>query len=91
MPTYDIRCPLCDFTSEAFVLLSEHTGKFPSECPKHGKQEFEQLFTVGAAHDWGQGRFFEHASAKGETFYSKKAWRNYKREHGLRERMSFTE
>ncbi len=91
MPTYDFKCPECDFSKETFQLLAERTETIPEECPNHGIQEFTRLFSISGAHDWGQGRFFEHASAKGETFYSKKAWRNYKREHGLRERQSFTE
>lgn len=89
MPSYQFKCPECDHEKEVILRLTDHTESLPLQCPKHGERTFEQTFRIGAAHDWGQGRFYRDASANGETFYSKKAMKDFMKAKGLRETLSY--
>ena len=91
MPNYQFKCHECQHLEEIYMSLKEHEESAILHCPEHGPQFFEQTFSVGAVHDWGQGVYIRDASAKGETFYDKKSWLKYQREHGLRDTMSYTD
>jgi len=93
MPLYRYKCPVANCDREyddLYFSLDDHTDKIFDWCPVHGHKVFVQsLSTAAAVHDWGMGRYYEHVSATGETFYSKKSFKDYCKEHGLAENASY--
>lgn len=91
MPRYCYRCPVPDCPQvydDVFFRLAEWTEHPFDWCPRHGHKHFVQVVTVPAVQDWGnggQGRYFEHLSKRGETFYDRASYRRYLKNHGLTE------
>jgi len=91
MPLYDFQCSDCGHIREdeyrKSALVKSHERM---ECPTCEKvRRFEMLFPAPATHDWGQGRYFEHVSATGETFYDKASFKRYMKKNGLKEHMAY--
>jgi putative FmdB family regulatory protein len=91
MPAYTFQCPKCDQAYDVFFRLKDHKPSILDWCPRHGHQNFSQVFGRHNVDDWGNGKFFEHLSARGETFYSRRAFKQYLRLHGLREKNSYVD
>ena len=91
MPLYDYRCKTCDhYIEDVFFKMDEASFNMELDCPTCGKTVHEMSLAGRAADDWGQGKFFEHLSPSGETFYSRNQFRDYLKRHGLRERDSYS-
>lgn len=85
---YDYQCPKCDHRyNDVYFRLKDHRDKVLDWCPKHGHETFVQVIDKApASEDWGNGgsgRYFEHLSHKGETFYDKASYKRYLREKGF--------
>jgi len=92
VPLNDYQCPqeecltrYLDFYSPLRTFLD----RIFDWCPLHGHQMFEICLTGRVVHDWGMGRYYEHVSPEGKTFYSKKEFKDYCKEHGLSEHCSY--
>jgi len=93
MPLYKYSCPvdgcLCEY-DDVYFPLDRYQERIFDWCPRHGHGMFIQnLSKAPAVHDWGMGRYYEHVSATGETFYSKKSFKDYCKKHGLAESASY--
>lgn len=90
MPLYDFTCTKCGHTLEDVMLrIAELRDKITLACPRcDGETEHEQIITIPAVEDWGNGgsgRTFEHLGPQGLTFFDKASYKRHLREHGLRE------
>ncbi len=89
MPLYCYQCPITDCDHEyddLYFPLRKFSETIWDWCPHHGHQYFEMcLSSAAAVHDWGMGRYYEHVSDTGKTFYSKKEFKDYLKKHGLSE------
>lgn len=84
MPNYDFKCCVCETVKEVFIplaLFREHVRDFCCTC--NTTRIHDLVLTAPAIDDWGQGRYFEHLSARGMTFYDKKSYREHLRKNGL--------
>jgi len=93
MPLYKYACPVADCDrhyDDLYFSLSDWHEKGWDFCPVHGHGWFELSLSIApAVHDWGMGRYFEHVSATGETFYSKKEFKEYCKKHQISEHCSY--
>lgn len=87
MPLYDFTCSRCGSEIvDRYLALKDFTETMTEFCDCCKKEtDFILRIVPPATHDWGQGRFFEHLSAKGETFFDKRSYHNYMKENGLSE------
>lgn len=93
MPSYTFQCPEpgCAYSYTFYQRLSRHQNPSLDWCPRHGHKFFAQVYGQHNVDDWGQGKFFEHLSPLGETFYSRRAFKQYLRMHGIREKNSYVD
>jgi len=93
MPLYRYVCPVsgCDRDyDDLYFPLGDFMEKIWDFCPVHGHGWFELSLSIApAVHDWSNGRYFEHVSATGETFYSKKEFKEYCKQNHLSEVSSY--
>ena len=88
MPLYRYKCftPDCDREyDDLYFPLRDFSEKIWDFCPVHGSGWFEICLSGRVVHDWSNGRYYEHVSASGETFYSKKEFKDYLKENGMSE------
>ena len=84
---YDFGCKMCEHIQELILPLSEYKEDltlFCSDCKFMTKHTL--IVRAPAVENWscgGSGRYFENLSPKGETFYSKGAYRKYLKERGI--------
>lgn len=91
MPLYDYQCTKCDHILEdLFIPSGMAQFKKRMTCPVCGDSCFEMVLSGRAIDDWGQGKYFEHLSSKGETFYSKRQFKDYLKRKGLKEKNAYT-
>jgi len=93
MPFYDYRCEKCGTViGDVYLTLDEREDKMLRWCPHcKGPTDQEQVWTGSSVDDWGQGKYFEHLGPQGETFYSRKSFKEHLRRHGLREKNSYVD
>jgi putative FmdB family regulatory protein len=92
MPLYDYGCPHCGFVFEdVWLRLSEWAETVELTCPGCGPVEARFLFRGSNVDDWGPGRFYPHVSPEGKTFHSRRQFKRYLRDHGLRETDSYVD
>ncbi len=93
MPLYRYRCPVeeCDREyDDLFFPLKSFVERIFDFCPVHGHQWFTlYLKKAAAVHDWGMGRYYEHVSHEGKTFYSKKEFKDFCKKEGISEHSSY--
>lgn len=80
MPIYDYICQKCGkVVKDAFAKMSEE----PPRCETCG-EKMERKPTAFAPDTFpADGIFFEHASAKGERFFSKQEIKDYAKKHDM--------
>lgn len=93
MPLYDFRCVKCDTVKrDCWMKIEDWRDRTTYECAGcKAVTEHVLELVAPAVDDWGQGKYFEHLSPLGETFYSRKSFKRYLREHGLRETNSYVD
>lgn len=81
MPLFDFKCGSCNKVKRnVFTKLGE---KKVLKCPQC-HENMKRLFPMANVHLWPKnGIFVEHASAKGETFYSRKEAKEFADKHNL--------
>jgi len=88
MPLNDYQCPYKECKTrylDIYSTLTNFLDKIFDWCPLHGHQDFEISLSGRVVHDWSQGRYYEHVSPTGETFYSKKEFKDYCKQNGISE------
>lgn len=93
MPLYDFQCVKCETVKkDCWMKIKDWDETAYYECSKCKRLVLHRLVLVPpAVDDWGQGKYFEHLSPRGETFYSRKSFKKYLRDHGLREMSSYVD
>lgn len=83
MPMYDRQCPSCGVVREAF----ERYDAPDPVCVCGGTMRRVWLGKASAVIDdsWPGGKYFEHVSHTGETFYSKGEFKRYLQQTGQME------
>lgn len=85
MPMYDRRCPSCGLTVLDRYEARE-TPDPPCDCGGALVRTWLPNTRVGAIDDsWPGGKYFEHLSHRGETFYSKSDYRRFLKASGQME------
>jgi len=81
MPIYDYKCPSCGVVKKDVLVKDKNEVLKCSQCHETLKRLFPSSVSV---HIWpADGIFLEHASAKGETFYSKKEAKEFAKKNDL--------
>ena len=84
MPTYSFECTVCGEIQERYRKLSDYSEDPDLVCQDcHTETPHRLVVLPPAVHDWGQGRFFEHLSPTGMTFYDKASYNRHLKKNGL--------
>ena len=82
MPIYDYKCPNCGRKLENQLVSVEKRDKVIKCIQCH--ENIKRLVSCGIPQIFPNGGiFFEHASAKGETFHSKQEVRKFAKKNDM--------
>lgn len=81
MPIYDIQCPKCGKVE--LDVFAKSWKEEPPRCETCGTKMERKPVAFAPDTFPADGIFFEHASAKGERFFSKQEIKDYAKKHDM--------